>query len=570
MRQRWFTPRGLFSAALLLAGAVGCMLTAPLDDLPTEASSMTPMGGAPDAGTGNGGVGMAPDTGEGGLGGGSLPEGECRTNADCVVGSGDELYRCRPSDHSCQALKTGVCPFAAGDAANPNAIFFGSFANFSTIVATDNPIVQAQLLALDDFSGKNVSGLPADDGGERRPLVLVVCNNADEAVEAGLRHLVEDLEVPGILATIKPADLRGGFERYVGREVFFLSPVSVTKTVVAQKDNGLIWNLLGQPVDFLPAYVKLLQHLEDFVRASSDYGVAAGEPIRVALVTTDEAFDSELEDSIAPQLTFNGEVTSVNDARGHYLGVEVPSQDADLAEIATRIVDFRPHIVVSMAGGVMTQPVDGLIDRIDANWDIPLDGQAQPMYLLSPYNSGDLSSVKELIKGNWNNGVEPNPEQRFVGLAVAGAEDSSLQNEYAVRLRNKFPNAYTDTANYYDAFYFLSYATFAAGSEEPLTGKRIALGMQRLLSGELHQPVPQQLSDVFAVLSKPEGSIQLESTLGPPSFDPVTGNRPIDAGVLCFNRVGDQVTLLRDVRRFDRGLAKFRGSGAFCSSHLVP
>jgi hypothetical protein len=571
MRQPWYSTRGVAVLAALLAGGAGCMLTAPLDELPAEPSPAlggAPDGGSSDGGSGDGGEGLPPDVTEGGTGGAPAPEGECQTNADCVKGSAGGLYRCRPSDHTCQALKTGECPIAEGDAADPNAIFFGSFANLSTVVLKDNPIVQAQLLALDDFSGQNVGGLPAEEAGSRRPLVLLVCNNSEDAVEAGLKHLIQDVEVPGILATLKPADLRRGFEKYAARDVFFLSPVSVTKTVVTENDGGLIWNMLGQPADFLPAYVKLLQHIEDFVRASSDYDVAPGEPVRVALITTQEAFDSELEDVIAPLLTFNGQFTSVNEAQGNYEGIEVPLEGADLAEIADKVVSFRPHIVVSMASGVMTQPVDGLIDRIESNWE--LEAQALPMYLLSPYNSGDLSSVQDLIKGSWDNAVEPYPERRFVGLAVASAEDSSLQNDYAVRLRNKFPDAYADTANYYDAFYYLSYATYAAGFDAPLTGKRIASGMQRLLAGDPFQPVPQQLPDVFAVLSNPEATIQLESTLGPPGFDPVTGNRPIDASVLCFDRTGDKVTLVRDVRRFDRALGKFRGSVPFCSSHLVP
>ncbi|HYJ11304.1 MAG TPA: hypothetical protein VEX18_19915, partial [Polyangiaceae bacterium] len=68
----------------------------------------------------------------------------------------------------------------------------------------------------------------------------------------------------------------------------------------------------------------------------------------------------------------------------------------------------------------------------------------------------------------------------------------------------------------------------------------------------------------------PEATIRLESTLGPPGFDEVTGSRPIDASLLCFARNEGQVTLERDIRRFDRAQNRFVGEAQFCSSKLVP
>jgi hypothetical protein len=571
----WRCSHGLTVGALVLGGAASCMLTSPLDDLPGAPETDEGEGGAfepaPSAHAG-GGAGGSTSMNEAGQSGGPwLIDGECRDNADCAEGSGGVLYRCRPSDHTCQPLKTGECPLAEGDAADPNAIFFGAFANLGTVAPKNNAIVQAHLLALDDFSGKNVGGLPAGPGAPRRPLVMVVCNNSATAVEEGLRHLVEDLEVPAVLATLKPEDLRRGFEKHGSREVFFLSPVSVTKTLVNEDDHGLIWNLLGQPADFGPAYIKLLEHMEHHVRhyTHGTLSMPLTTPIRVALVTTGDAFDSELEDVIAPQLTFNGDPTSVNQTKGNYLGIEVPSDGADLDELAEQIVLFRPHIIVSMAGSVMTV-AQGLINKIEDNWEVPLEIQPLPLYLLSPYNSGDLAYINTRIHENWQTSDEEIAQDRFVGIAIASAENSSLQNAYAVRLGNKFGDVYSDTANYYDAFYFLAYATFAAGTAQPLTGAGIARGMKRLLSGPSFDPVPTAISDVFATLAEPETTIRLESTLGPPGFNEVTGSRPIEASLLCFARNDAQITLERDVRRFDRAQNEFVGEAPFCSSNLVP
>lgn len=556
---------------LVVGSAAGCMLTSPLDELPDAPSPDQSEGGSSGssatAGAPSGGTDGTSEAGAGGAP--PAPAGECRTNADCTEGSGDVPYRCRPSDKTCQPLKTGECPVAEGNYADPNALFFGSFANLSTITPKNNAIVQAQLLALDDFSGQNEGGLPDAADGPRRPLVLVVCDNSEDAAAEGLRHLVEDLEVPAVLATLKPGDLRAGFDKYKKREVLFLSPVTLTKTLVDEPDQDLIWNLLGQPADFDPAYRALLRHMETHVRTS-----VLGTPqqpyapdIRVALVTTGDAFDSDLENLIAPNLTYNNK-TIVENGKPNYLGVQI-SEDTDLQEKATEIVLFQPHIVVSMAGSVMTS-MGGLINKIEDDWELAPSSGPLPRYLLSPYNAGDLSYVVKRLDENYNVAGEDDPQDRFVGISIASAQDTSLQNAYAVRLGNKFPNAYSDTANYYDAFYFLSYATYAADPPEPLLGSSIARGMRRLLSGDSFDPVPTQMSDVFAALAEPETTIRLQSTLGPPGFNEATGSRSVQASLFCFNRLASNFVLERDVRRYDADLDQFVGDEPFCSSNIVP
>lgn len=561
---RWMT-------GLVVGSAAGCMLTSPLDELPgaptPDQSEGGSSGSSSTAGAPSGGTGSLSDAGAGGAP--PIPEGECNTNADCLLGSGEVPYRCRPSDKTCQMLKTSECPVVEGNYADPNALFFGSFANLSTLTPKNNDILRAQLLALDDFSGQSEGGLPDAAGGPRRPLVLVVCDNSQKAAAEGLRHLVEDLEVPAVLATLKPGDLRAGFDKYKTREVLFLSPVTLTKTLVDEPDQDLIWNLLGQPADFDPAYRALLHHMETHVRTS-----VLGTPqqpyapdIRVALVTTGDAFDSDLENLIAPNLTYNNK-TIVQNGEASYLGIQV-SEDADLQELATQIVLFQPHIVVSMASGVMTS-MGGLINKIEDDWELAPNFGPLPRYLLSPYNSGDLGYVLKRLEENYQVLEEDDPQDRFVGISIASAADTSLQNAYAVRLGNKFPNAYSDTANYYDAFYFLSYATYAADPAAPLTGSSIARGMRRLLSGDSFDPVPTQMSDVFAALADPETTIRLESTLGPPGFNEATGSRSVQASLLCFNRVASNFVLERDVRRYDADLGEFVGDEPFCSSNIVP
>jgi hypothetical protein len=45
--------------------------------------------------------------------------------------------------------------------------------------------------------------------------------------------------------------------------------------------------------------------------------------------------------------------------------------------------------------------------------------------------------------------------------------------------------------------------------------------------------------------------VHVASTLGPPDFDPETGVRPIEGGVLCFQKSGFKVQQRSDVLRYD-------------------
>ena len=69
-----------------------------------------------------------------------------------------------------------------------------------------------------------------------------------------------------------------------------------------------------------------------------------------------------------------------------------------------------------------------------------------------------------------------------------------------------------------------------------------------------------------------DGTLQLNSTLGPPTFDPETGVRPVDAGVFCFFSENGTASKRRlDVQRYDRTLGEFRdGREEPCFAGLFP
>lgn len=559
--------RGLTRALLLAGGALGsaagCLVVSPLDEIPEREGRS--------AGGDTSRAGEAPLAGEAGqpsFGGSGNSTNECETNADCVRPAAGAAYRCRPSDHTCVPLYSDECPLVYGPSEHPRAIYFGAFATLNPVAPQKHTILWAHELARQELSGDNLGGLPGPDGS--RPLVMIACNNDEGMAEPALEHLIEQVEVPAVIATLKPGDLRRGFEAHRARDVFYLSPVAVTKTLIKADDADLIWNLLGEPSDLAPAYAELTRLSESYLRKSP--AVADGAPLRAALITTKDAFDSELANSVRQVLEVNGVDLATNLEDDNYRDYTLDSVE-ELEEVSREVIAFRPHLIISAASELVTMP-GGLLQQIEMSWgdiSIPGDTMQRPFYLLSPYNAGDLGNVEKLINGFIDSGFETDPQQRFVGLSIANAENLTLQNGYANRLRSDFPDAYTDSANYYDAVYFLAYAMFASSDRGALTGPGIANGMRRLLSGEQRFDVgPLPINDVLDALETENSTIELGSTLGPPGFEPDTGVRSVDGAVFCFKKEGATATRRIDVLRYDRASGAYRGQSFPCFSGFFP
>lgn len=546
----------------VLASAAGCLVVTPLDDLPSKAASVN-RGGASQASAGEAGseqggsLGVAGKTAQSGSGG--TTSGECKTNAECVKSAADEPYRCRPSDHTCVSLRSEACPLVVGEVADPNAVYFGAFATLDGPAPEDNPVVWAHQLALKELNSDNVGGLPDGPLDKRRPLVMVVCDNTDALVEPAMQHLAEEVQVPAVIGTLKPGDLRRAFETYAKRDIFYLSPVSVTTSVLGANDAGHIWNLLGQPSDFVPTYVALLDRSQDWLR--EDRPETLGRELRVVLVTTGDAFDSELRDALVQKLRFNGK--SVTDNGSNFLSVEI---DADnVASEALAIAKFAPDIVISAASELFVMN-DGLQQLVEDEWAISAGVRPRPFYILSPYNAGDVTALTKRISGKLEGDLTaPEDQRRYVGVSIASAVDTTLQNAYGLRLRSLFKDAITDTANYYDATYYLAYAMYGANEPDGLTGSGIARGMQRLLTGESFKVGPTAISASFAALRTPGATIHVASTLGPPELDPKTGVRPVDGSVFCFKRVSTAAKLVPDALRYDRDAGALVGNFSACN-----
>jgi hypothetical protein len=570
------------STLSLLGGfalSASCLVVQPLEDYPTQASR------------GGSGAMEQPAGGEGGGGGssgsnvGNAGSGGCETNADCkAAGTADEPYLCRAMDHQCVRLRQEVCPVAlADDISNPNSIVIGAFATLDQSNPERSAIVYAHQLAWEELSGDDIGGLPGP-GAKRRPLSLVICYNQEDKVDAGLAHLVDNLGVKGVLATLKPGDLRRAYEKYADKDVFYLSPVTVTESVATLEDDGKVWNLLGQTRDLIPTYTALLPRVEAFARSRQLPEGQGGEgggggvggasapdapPLRVALVTTLDAFDSELARKLESVLAFNGKSKDDNELDGNYKAFTAAgTAPEDITSIVDQLRGFRPAVVLSAASEVMTV-ANGVIKLTETTWELGGD-EPPPVWVLSPFNAGDLTYLSPLIGSLAVDTEEDLMQDRFIGVSIAGPTDNEAQFDYHSSLGKRFGDIYKDTSNYYDATYFMAYAMLAAGTDLPLGGARIAAGMQRLLQGSPTPIGPDNILDVFDVLQEPGATLELRSMLGPPSFDPTTGVRQVDGSVFCFNRTGKQATPVFDSVRYDRAQKKLVGTENFCSTAILP
>jgi len=524
---RWIT---LLTGTTLMAA---CVVLAPLDEVNTRVT---------DGGAGSGG--SAGDASQ-------LP---CETNAECSQLDADQPYRCVKPEGTCVALKTEQCRLvydgkkqqSSRDHTDPNAIFLGAFANYGSTPGEGHDIFNYRF-ALSELSGTNVQGVPGPNA-TFRPIVLVVCDNADsrpdraDIVAQGLEHLVNRVRVPAILAALREEDLLRNFGTFgVGKGTFFLSPFGANRQLADAPDEDLLWHMLGLPEQLAPAYVALLKRLE--TRLGEQRSLTT---IKVAAVSSNEGFDTELSRIVLRDLRFNGDKNvTTNQTEGNFL-LQTLDAGTDLTAATNRIIEFRPHVVISLAGEAFTDPMLPNLETelgVDATY-----------FVLSPVNAGSLNrSVKPMLRTTL--AIRPNVTKRYFGINVAGAEDKSLYNDYLGRLHRDFPNAREGTENYYDAMYFLVYALHAGNPLGNVVGTNLPNGMLRLLSGSQQYSVgPDDLASVYGTLAVSGNRISLNGTLGPPAFDAATGVRISKGSVFCFASVPStepEVTEENDVLRLD-------------------
>jgi hypothetical protein len=333
-------------------------------------------------------------------------------------------------------------------------------------------------------------------------------------------HLVDDLHVPAILAYLETGDLLKAFSQYgAPNGVFFLTPSGANSTLATQKDNGLIWHMLGLPSDVAPTYAALLAALEVLLRGQ---GVAE---LRVALVAGSGAFDFDLTQALEPLLVFNGRAASQQP--NTYLQRTL-SASRTAEDVAGELLTFEPNVIISTTDAGF----NGVVEQVETRW--PSAAGPRPYYVLSPINYGTMTPILEAAT------AQSEMARRLLGVNVAGSEDRDLYRAYEDRLTERFRDAVGGAENVYDSLYFLAYAMLAGGTLESVSGADIPIGMRSLITGSDPFTVgPDDAVDVMSALAlRPPKSIRLDAVSGPAHFNPDSGVRLTTGSVFCTAVVG--------------------------------
>jgi hypothetical protein len=471
---------------------------------------------------------------------------QCTTNMDCQGTQNHPEAVCDVDRHTCLQLTSDECPvLIPSDTSKLTAapIFVGAF---MTIPLTSGPLTHPSYLnynlALTEFQRNG--GIPAGPGNGLRMPFAVGCDVGKD-IDLAMKHLINEVHVPAIVAPLPAATLSQIFSTYAEpdkNDIFIINPFSADPTLAVLSTGGLMWHMLGQPGDDAPAYAAFLPLVENYIRTRPPWNFGPTAPIKVATVTASATATNDLAKAAKAVLTWNGGQSSTNDS-ANYLSVGISDSTlngtllngADTASMnliasikaaEQQILNFAPQVVISFASEEFTK----LTENVEIDWNSPLP---PPFYLLGPYNQGSTLLQADVPTTSGKN-------TRFAGIGVASTTDSKVLSDYNMRFLTAYIGR-TDALNYenyYDAMYFTVYSLIAAGRNFPngVTGGDLARGMLNLISLTSPTPFsvgPDDMGNIFSALSQ-HGTIELIGTLGPPDFDPRSGSRIGAGDVYCF------------------------------------
>lgn len=453
-----------------------------------------------------------------------VPRERCTSNQDCIDRAGGAPSVCRRSDGACQPVLSEDCVEVAGPIANDNAIVIGSLLPLTGTLADVGVPVQRSLdLALNEINAVG-AGLPMAGSADRRPLVVVKCDEGKDPIRA-TSHLVKDV---GITALIGPFNsgvaLRAAPEVTVPAGVLMLSPGATAPSLALVGGGSLVWRTAASDVHQARALTRLIPVVEAEHRVEWEIPDAPEGVVKVAMIVRGDSSGIELAQAmIESGLTFNGRSLAGNGpffARRDYPDPAV-EPNVDYAGIVDFLVQFQPNIVILLTGA---EGASQIVLPLEQRWPT---GVAQPWYVVS--HGARTRSLLEVAKANDEirrrvRGTvpeRPNPQFDAFDLAFRGAYQAPA-NIYGM-------------AQAYDAAYLLAYGIVAGGA--PVTGASIGSGLKRMSSGPPVAVGPgPRLSETFATLAEPGSTISFLGAAGAYRFDPATGESPFDVDVWCIGK----------------------------------
>jgi hypothetical protein len=539
---RWRT-----AFALVTAVAAACAPILGLDDLEPRPTTQSDSG--PDTGTDSG-----VDSGE-----------PCTTHAECIDRNLQGPARCVQS--RCVNVDKELCnqqiiPDPAL-ARREDTILVAAF------MSGGNPAIsgagKAYTLALEEL--EKAGGIL---GSPPYHLAVLVCNADSEFAERGVKHVIQDLQLPAVIASFGT----GALARLVAGDladagVFTMNPSFTTDFLKAARVGRRVWGLLGTGEEVALAYRPVLDRLREEKQIRPD--------AKVALVTTSGSLDESMGALVSEgQLTSNGtrdpskaiamvDGSTPAEDKEHFKHFPIESLEfatdkdkfnAAIAELKNGLETFEPDVIIAITGPeldhFLTEVDSTLVDlyatRVDAGFDASAEGgapQRGPWWILGPSNGDLVDRGARTALGSYIHpeagGVDQRRE-RIIGVQFAGAEDQTETGQ-AARFRGRMIERFKDAAvdglaseNFYDAIYWLAYAVRAAG-DTPVSGDGFSLGVRKMFKGtrEIHPGSTETIEDAYGAITTftANGTLYV-GALGRPNIDEATGTWNSVGSTYCF------------------------------------
>ncbi len=568
-------------------GTGGTLATGGDAGMGPETGGTSAVGGG---GTGGGTGGTAAKGGKGGTSGrggttstgGTSPEGgaagmsdTCTTHADCFLTHTDDAdpYAC--VNNQCVELKSKECPVILPLSDNgvwntlrsTDAVILGAFAPLNN--GLPEVVTRNYDLAVDEFWKHTGQGGIFTGSGQRRGIVMVVCEdyfNVSAQLLPPARHLMEELQVPGVVSALFLPDQQYIFEQVAQpNNVFMMMPLYSSQMLIDLPDDGLVWHMLSGANSLSVSYQPLVDMTVDHLKSVGSLG--ASEDVKLAMVkATDEPFLADTSAYLEAHLQYNGKSMADNAAAtpdSLYDPINVQSSYFDSADkqttAITSILNFAPHLVI---GNTVSEMLKWIIPGVEASWDAKNPGRQRPFYILGALDYND-PQMPTLIAADRSLVAQP-PQiplyQRIQGINWPAAVDTTVYDAYQLRYESAYGGQFPGYENFYDATYYLLYAL--AASRTPLTGSGLVKSMLRVTKGTTEVDVgPNDAMVQFVNQFKTDTTVKIKvvGAMGPPNWDDF-GARNDAGSVWCLNNFGGYVP---DQLRYDSDSSMLTGTSCF-------
>lgn len=482
---------------------------------------------------------------------------KCTSNKSCIDAVGGPAI-CLRDTATCAPLLSDDCKTILKDEGaleNDGAVVLGILmpqtgANAASMV----PRVNSMELARRHIQ-KYAGGLPGTKGGPPRPLVLLSCTDANDALRAA-RHLAEVVRVPAIIGpafsgvTTDVATLVT-----IPAGVLVISPSATSPTLTDLKDNGLVWRTAPSDVLQATAMVQLVEkEVEPAVRAA--LMLAASDKIKLAVVHKGDAYGGGLGAALFTSLRFNKASPSANEGSYKQIDYGDPLKmpgtiAASYAAAVDELVAFKPHILITVG---TAEAVTEIFAKLEEKWTEP---NYRPRHIVA-----DGLRVPELLAA-----MSGKDELRKRVFGTIGASTGPTYDAFANQYKLAFgtdtsPDSYS--AGAYDATLLLSYA-IAAAADAKLKGSVINEGLKKTAvtnGGLVVQAGYDDLNKGFSAM--PGTGIDYNGASGPLNFDPVTGEAPADIQIWCVRNASGKLSYAPSNLYFSAASGSLQGMMLSC------